>query len=104
MALARFDLHRRAGVFERNPRIHHRKAPPPNVLGRRGFDLSPIDVDPDRSDLPSSIPPRGQQCWSNAATRSRAISWALRPSIWWRSSMKATSPSFSSAIEGDEGG
>ena len=46
----------------------------------------------------------GQQCSANAPCRSWAMAGADRPSIWKRSSMKTTSPSLSSAIEGDEGG
>jgi len=45
-----------------------------------------------------------QQYCSNAPARSWAMASAERPSIWWRSSMNATSPSFSSAMEGDDGG
>lgn len=49
-------------------------------------------------------PARAQQYCSKAPARSRAMASAVRPSIWWRSIMYATSPSFSSAMEGEEGG
>lgn len=45
-----------------------------------------------------------QQCSSNAAARSVAMSSAERPSIWKRSSMNTTSPSLRRPADGDEGG
>ena len=40
------------------------------------------------------------KCRSNALTRSAAMTWGLRPSIWWRWTKCTTSPSRSSAIDG----
>jgi hypothetical protein len=46
---------------------------------------------------------RASQYFSNARVRSAAISSAERLSIWWRSSMYTSLPSFSSAICGELG-
>jgi len=45
-----------------------------------------------------------EQCSSYAAFKVSAISSGWRPSIWWRSSMKTSSPSFIKATAGDDGG
>src|SRR5215203_4729028 len=45
---------------------------------------------------------RSAQCLSNAPVRSRAISCAVRPSIWWRSSMKTSRPFLSRPIDGED--
>ena len=61
---------------------------PASVLGRR----------------PSPRRPNPQQCSWKAVAKSLAMSSTERPSIWNRSSMNTTSPSFNRPIDGDEGG
>jgi hypothetical protein len=65
---------------------------------RRGADTRPRLVDG-----AGEVGRWAQQCCSNAAVRSAAMSRALRPSMLRRSSMNTRRPSLNSAICGDDG-